>query len=75
MKIISQSHEETAYRLNALGAAISFVDWHKNSVTIDPAFITTPTKFPVPDALSRIERKIQNVKNLKLDLFVGESFE
>jgi hypothetical protein len=72
LEIISQSHEETVYRIDALGDAVAFVNWHKNSVTIDPAYLATPTKFPAPDTLTRIDEKIRNVKSLKLGLFGGE---
>ncbi len=71
-KILNATYEETVYRLDALGDAVAFVDWHKNAVIIDPAYLATPAKFPAPDTLSRIDAKIKNVKNLKLDLFGGE---
>jgi hypothetical protein len=74
-KIINATYEETVYRLDALGNAVSFVEWHKNAVTIDPAFLANPVKFPAPDTFGCIERKIQNAKNLKLNLFGGESVE
>jgi hypothetical protein len=71
-KIIKAAYEETAYRLDVLGDAVQFVDWHKNALTIDPAFLVTPTKFPAPDTFSRLDAKIRNAKNLKLDVFGGE---
>ena len=72
MEIISQSHEETRYRLDVLGDAVQFVNWHKNTVVINSAYLTTLTKFPAPDTLSRIDAKIRQAKNFKLDLWGGE---
>jgi hypothetical protein len=71
-KILNATYEETVYRLDALGDAVAFVDWHKNAVTIDPAFLLTPIKFSATDTLKRIDAQIRNVKKLKLDLFGGE---
>lgn len=72
MEIISQSHEETVYRIDMLGNAVAFVNWHRNSVSIDPAFLATPTKFLAPDTLTRIDAQIRKAKNLKLKLHGGE---
>ena len=36
MKIINQNYEETVYRLDVLGDIVSFVDWTKNTITINP---------------------------------------
>ena len=74
-KFINADYQETVYRLDVLGDAIIFVDWHKNAVTIDSTFLATPTKFPSPDTLKRIDAQIRNVKNFKLDLFRGENVE
>jgi hypothetical protein len=71
-KIINANFQETVYRIDVLGDVVAYVDWHKNSVTIDPTFFVTPAKFPSPDALSKIDAQIKNVKNLKLDLYRGE---
>jgi hypothetical protein len=72
-KIISENFQEAVYRLDILGAAVAFVNWHKNSLTIDPAFLATPAKFPRPGALQRINEKIQNVKRIeRIDLYGGE---
>ena len=65
MEIICRSHEETAYRADALGDAVKFVDWTKNAVTIDPAYLSSPVKFPAPDAFKKIDAAIQGAKALK----------
>jgi len=65
MEIVCRSHEETAYRADTLGDAVKFVDWTKNAVTIDSAYLSSPVKFPAPNALKRIDAQIQRAKALK----------
>ena len=64
-QILCQSCEETAYRVDALGDAVKFVDWIKNAITIDSAYLATPQKFSAPDTFKKIDAAIQGAKALK----------
>ena len=68
-KIINATYQETVYRIDVLGDAVAFVDWHKNAVAIDSAYLANPTKFSAPDTFAHIDEKIKQAKNLKLDLW------
>jgi len=69
MTIINQTHEGTFYSIEALGAAVDFIDWPENCVTINPDYYAALPKFPETAALERItarNRKIKKLKNVGL---------
>jgi hypothetical protein len=52
MKFVCESFEETAYRADAFGAAVEFVAWNLNTVTV---------RVPREDVFARHERDIRNI--------------
>ena len=63
-QIVCQSYEETAYRVDELGEAVKFVDWHRNEITLKHEYLATP-KLYQPEFHQRVETEIEKVKKLE----------